>query len=431
MVVQIKSLDTQNIAIELARPANGASQEVLDTVKTIVDNVQARGDAALIEYPREFDGIRFSPAELSVSVAERDEALERISEEVVAALELAAARIKKFHLRQLPESWMDTVDGAEVGQVITPIGRAGLYVPGGSANYPSSVLMNAIPAQIAGVTDIALCVPPDKDGKVSDYTLAAAAIIGVKEIYRVGGAQAIAAMAFGTETIKRVDKIAGPGNIYVATAKKMVIGAVDIDMIAGPTEIVIVADEGAKPDFIAADMIAQAEHDRLATSILITDSAALGQSVKEALFDQLKSAARADIARHSLREQGRIYIVDNLDIAFEFVNKFAPEHLEIMTANPREALPEVKNAGAIFLGDYTPEALGDYIAGSNHVLPTGSTARFYSPLGVYDFVKWSTVLSFSKSAISKIGEEAMVIADIEGLSGHGNSVKIRLDEAED
>ncbi len=431
MVTQIKLLNSGNIDKELIRPDVVTDHEVVEVVRAVIEDVTVRGDRALIEYTAKFDRVELREEELSVSVTERDSARDKVPEKIIQSLKLAADRIRKYHQNQLPKSWTIKEEGAMMGQIARPIGRVGLYVPGGLANYPSSVLMNAIPAQIAGVPEMILCVPPAGNGKVSKYTLAAASILGIDKIYKVGGAQAIAAMAFGTDIIKRVDKIAGPGNIYVATAKKLVVGTVDIDMIAGPTEIVIIADKQAKVPFIAADMIAQAEHDSQATSILITDSSPLAEQVNEALEGQLGSAARLDIARSALNERGRIYVVDDLRVAFEFVNRFAPEHLEIMTVNAHECLSEVKNAGAIFLGNYSPEALGDYIAGSNHVLPTGSTARFYSPLGVYDFVKWSSFLSFSKEAMARISADAMLLSDIEGLEGHGRSIKIRLAQDED
>jgi len=470
MTIQINNLTKDNINEYLVRPAAGVDGVVMDSVKGIVEDVIARGDAALLEYTAKFDGVQFAANELRVSSAERDAGLAEVPASVIDCLRVSAARIRDFHSNQIPKSWMAKEDGVILGQQVNPIGRVGLYVPGGLANYPSSVLMNAIPAQIAGVPEIALCVPPDGDGKVSKYTLAAAAVIGIDEIYRVGGAQAIAAMAYGTATIKRVDKITGPGNIYVATAKKLVVGAVDIDMIAGPTEVIIVADGQARPGFIAADMIAQAEHDPLATAILLTDNEALANAVAGALKSQLKDAARAEIAGRALNDRGRIYILDDsekrpkapdtrqtntearermrdyvtepkrritqqtgfsaasLELAVEFINRFAPEHLEIMTADADDWLPRIKNAGAIFLGPYTPEAIGDYVAGSNHVLPTGSTARFYSPLGVYDFIKWSSVLSFTKNALVELGSHAVCLADAEGLEGHGRSVKLRLEE---
>lgn len=426
MAVRIERLTEENIDSCLVRPAAGVDTAVMDTVNGIVEDVIARGDAALLEYTAKFDGVQFSADQLRVSPAERDAALGRVPAEIIDSLRVSAERIRVFHANQLPKSWMKKEDGVLLGQQVTPIGRAGLYVPGGLANYPSSVLMNAIPAQIAGVPEIVLCVPPDKSGEISKYTLAAAAIIGIDEIYRVGGAQAIAAMAYGTATIKRVDKITGPGNIYVATAKKLVVGAVDIDMIAGPTEVVIVADGRARPDFIAADMIAQAEHDPLSTAILLTDDGDLVKAAAAALEAQLKNAGRENIARRALDDRGRIYIVDDLGLAVEFINRFAPEHLEIMTADADAWLPKIKNAGAIFLGSYTPEAVGDYVAGANHVLPTGSTARFYSPLGVYDFIKWSSVLSFTRESLMKLGPNAVCLADAEGLEGHSRSVSLRL-----
>ncbi len=431
MITRIRHLNSGNIEKALIRSDAVTDHEVVEVVRAIIEDVAARGDRALIEYTTKFDRVTLTEEELAVSVSERDYARDQVPEKIIQSLELATKRIRNYHQHQLPKSWTMKEEGATMGQIARPIGRVGLYVPGGLANYPSSVLMNGIPAQIAGVPEIILCVPTAANGKVSKYTLAAASILGIDNIYKVGGAQAIAAMAFGTDTIKGVDKIAGPGNIYVATAKKLVVGTVDIDMIAGPTEIVIIADKHAKAPFIAADMIAQSEHDSQATSILITDDASLAEQVNEALKEQLASAARLDIAQSALSERGRIYVVDDLRLAFEFVNRFAPEHLEIMTVNAEECLSDVKNAGAIFLGDYTPEVLGDYIAGSNHVLPTSSTARFYSPLGVYDFVKWSSFMSFSKEAMSKIGSEALALARIEGLEGHGKSVEIRLDHNED
>lgn len=426
MIVRVEELNRANLDDRLARRSVSEDAAVTSAVRAIVDDVAARGDAAVAEYTRRFDGIELAPAEFKVERDDAVQALARIPAEVKRALELAAKRIGDFHRRQMPKSWTIETGGARLGQRVTPVSRAGLYVPGGRASYPSSVLMNAIPALIAGVEEVALCVPPDKDGRVNDYVLAAAAIAGVDEIYRIGGAQAIAAMAYGTETVKAVDKITGPGNIYVATAKRLVIGQVDIDMIAGPTEVVIIADSRAPAAFAAADMIAQAEHDPLASAVLLTDSPELGRAVNEALAEQIKESPREEIVSRSLSENGRIYIVSDFDIAIEFVNRFAPEHLEIMTADPESFLPRVKNAGAIFLGAYTPEALGDYVAGSNHVLPTASTARFYSPLGVYDFLKWTSVLSFTREAMSAVGAEAVTLAGIEGLHGHARSVELRM-----
>ncbi len=428
-MIEVKRLTSDGIDGALGgRGLATEDESVVAAVRSIIADVIDRGDEAVADYTKRFDGVALEPEEFRVTAAETEAALAAVPMSVKDSLELAARRISDFHTRQLPESWSIDVDGATLGQRVTPVSRAGLYVPGGRASYPSSVLMNAIPARIAGVEEIALCVPPGPDGRVNDYVLVAAAIVGVDEIYRVGGAQAIAALAYGTGSIKAVDKITGPGNIYVATAKRLVIGQVDIDMIAGPTEVVIVADARAPAVFIAADMIAQAEHDPLSSAVLLTDDDDLPAAVLAALEGQLAVSPRAEIVRTSLADNGRIFIVDDFDTAVAFVNRYAPEHLELMTREPAALLPKIKNAGAIFMGDYTPEALGDYVAGPNHVLPTASTARFYSPLGVYDFLKWSSVLSFSKQAMAAIGEDAIRLADIEGLYGHAASVRLRLDE---
>ena len=428
-MIEVKRLTIKGLDEALGRRGLIAEDErVIAAVRSILADVIDRGDEAVADYTKRFDGVDLEPEEFRVTAAEIEAALAAVPTSVKDSLELAARRISDFHTRQLPESWSIDVDGATLGQRVTPVSRAGLYVPGGRASYPSSVLMNAIPAKIAGVEEIALCVPPGPDGRVNDYVLAAAAIVGVDEIYKVGGAQAVAALAYGTATIKAVDKITGPGNIYVATAKRLVIGQVDIDMIAGPTEVVIVADAPAPAAFIAADMIAQAEHDPLSSAVLLTDDDDLPAAVLAALEGQLALSPRAEIARASLADNGRIFVVDDFDTAVAFVNRYAPEHLELMTREPEALLPKIKNAGAIFMGDYTPEALGDYVAGANHVLPTASTARFYSPLGVYDFLKWSSVLSFPRQAMADIGEDAIRLADIEGLYGHAASVRLRLDE---
>ncbi len=428
-MLKIESLTPENLEAMLGRRGLAALDEkVVATVRDILRAVAERGDGAVLEYTRRFDGVDLKLGQIRVPAQATQAALADIPIKVREALELAAERIYEFHRRQLPESWMMEANGARLGQRVTPVGRAGLYVPGGRASYPSSVLMNAIPAQIAGVEEIALCVPPGKDGQVSQYVLAAAAIAGIDEIYMIGGAQAIGALAYGTETIKAVDKITGPGNVYVATAKRLVIGQVDIDMIAGPTEVVIVADGQAPPEFIAADMIAQAEHDPLSAAILITADADLPSAVLEQLAEQTAASPRSEIVRESLVANGRVLVASDLDTAMDFVNRYAPEHLELMTANPEELLPKVKNAGAVFMGAYTPEALGDYVAGANHVLPTASTARFYSPLGVYDFLKWTSVLSFSREAMAAIGPAAVILAEVEGLDGHARSVELRLKE---
>lgn len=328
---------------------------------------------------------------------------------------------------QKEESWSFSEHETTLGQIVRPLERAGVYVPGGKASYPSSVLMNVIPAQVAGVDEIALCVPTPK-GETNPYVMAAIKMVGVKEVYRIGGAQAVGAMAYGTKTIKRVNKIVGPGNIYVATAKKLVFGEVDIDMIAGPSEILIIADETANPAFIAADLLSQAEHDELASSILITDSKALAAAVLHELSIQLALLNRKEIAARSIKNYGAIITTRDLKKAVSLANEIAPEHLEVMTKEPEKLLPLIRNAGAIFLGQWTPEPIGDYIAGPNHTLPTGGTARFSSPLGVYDFVKRTSLLNFSKADFMRLAKPVLDIAGIEGLDAHGNTVRVRLDK---
>ena len=343
---------------------------------------------------------------------------------VVKALELSAKRIRAFHERQQEKSWSFFEGGALLGQVIRPLERVGIYIPGGKASYPSTVLMNVIPAQVAGVKETALCVPTPK-GEINPVVMAAIKLLGVQEVYRIGGAQAIGAMAYGTETIKKVDKIVGPGNIYVATAKKMVFGVVDIDMIAGPSEILILADESADPVFIAADLLSQAEHDEYASSILITNSKTVAEAVSRELEKQLKELKRREIAKRSLDAYGAIILTKTLAKAADIANAVAPEHLEIMTEHPDTIVPLIKNAGAIFIGKWTPEALGDYAAGPNHTLPTGGTARFSSPLGVYDFIKRSSLIGFTREGFRRLAGTVKTIADAEGLEAHGNTVRVR------
>ncbi|MDA8434137.1 MAG: histidinol dehydrogenase, partial [Nitrospiraceae bacterium] len=348
----------------------------------------------------------------------------RADPKAVKALELSAKRIRKFHALQREESWSVTSGGAILGQMIRPIERVGVYVPGGKAAYPSTVLMNVIPAQVAGVKEIALCVP-QPDGLINPYVMSAVRMLGVQEVYRVGGAQAVAAMAYGTKSIPKVDKIVGPGNIFVATAKKMVFGLVDIDMIAGPSEILIIADDSADTSFIAADLLSQAEHDELASSVLITDSARLAVAVAEEVERQLERLKRRKIARASIDNFGALIISRDLHKAAAFANRIAPEHLEIMTAAPERLLPLITNAGAVFLGAWTPEALGDYSAGPNHTLPTGGTSRFFSPLGVYDFYKRSSLVGFTRRGFLRLSKIVETIADTEGLEAHANTIRIR------
>lgn len=396
--------------------------DIQKTVRKIVADVQKHGDRAVKKYTEKFDSLKLT--RLAVSAREIEAAASKTEAEFIKALKLSAQRIRSFHERQKEKSWQFTKDGITLGQIIRPLERAGVYVPGGKAAYPSTVLMNVIPAQVAGVKEIALCVPTP-DGRVNPYVAAAIKLLGVKEVYRIGGAQAVAALAYGTETIKKVDKIAGPGNIFVAVAKKIVFGEVGIDMIAGPSEILIIADKTADPTFIASDLLSQAEHDEMASSILITDSLMLADAVKKSLAGQINKLRRKEIARKSLNRYGAVIITKNLERAADIANHIAPEHLEIMTKSPSKILPMIRNAGAVFLGKWTPEPMGDYAAGPNHTLPTGGTARFSSPLGVYDFLKRTSLLDFSRPGFMGLADTVETFADVEGLEAHGNTVRIR------
>ncbi len=403
----------------------GIDAEVLGVAQRIIDDVRARGDAALLEYTAQFD--RATLQDLRVSEQEIADAVESVGEEFRAAIATAALSIEDFHARQVQQSWFTVIEGGVfLGQKVTPIERVGIYVPGGRACYPSSVLMNAIPALVAGVGEIAMVVPPDADGRVNPYTLAAAAEIGLEEIYKVGGAQAIAALAYGTDTIPRVDKITGPGNAYVTAAKKLVMGEVGIDMLAGPSEVLILADETAEPAFVAIDLMAQAEHDPKAATYLVTTDATLPGEVDIALAELLSVSPRAEVIERSLTDNGVVVICPDVDVALDAANLIAPEHLEVMMAEPLELLGSITNAGAIFLGPWTPESVGDYVAGPNHVLPTGGTARFSSPLSVDDFQKKSSVLSYSLEGLEADGPTVMTIAEAEGLDAHARAVAVRL-----
>ena len=400
--------------------------EVNDTVEEIVLNVRDNKDKAVIEYGEKFDGVKLES--LAVTQEEIDEAYESCDKELLEALEEAKENIWRYHSKQLNNSWMDTSKSGEMlGQVYTPIEKVGIYVPGGTAPYPSTVLMNAVPAKVAGVEEIVMVTPAGKDGKVSANILAAAKIAGVDKIFKAGGAQGIAALAFGTETIPKVYKIVGPGNIYVAIAKRMVYGFVDIDMIAGPSEILVIADENANPEYVAADLLSQAEHDVLASSILVTTSEQMADDVKYELEKQTELLSRKEIIKESLRDFGAIIIAKDIDEAIDLSNEIAPEHLELMVENPFELIGSIKNAGAIFLGAYSPEPLGDYFAGSNHTLPTSSTAKFYSPLSTDDFVKKSSLIYYSRDNLKKHGHKIIKIAESEGLTAHANSVRVRID----
>lgn len=401
-------------------------KEVESTVLAIISDVRCRGDAALLDYTHRFDRLEIDVTGLRIAEAEIDDAFMRADAAAVATLRVAVERVTRFHEKQRQKSWLDTgEDGILLGQKVTPLERVGIYVPGGKASYPSSVIMNAVPARVAGVSEIIMVVPTPA-GEINPYVLVAARLSGVDRIYRIGGAQAVAALAYGTQTIPRVDKITGPGNIYVATAKKLVFGQVGIDMIAGPSEILVVSDGSGDPAHIAADLLSQAEHDELASAMLITTDRTFGEAVAVEVERQLAILPRSRIARRSWDDYGVIIIAGSLAEAISFSNRLAPEHLELAVNDPFEILPAVRNAGAIFLGHFTPESVGDYLAGPNHTLPTGGTARFFSPLSVDDFVKKSSLLYFSQGALVRLGDDIVRLAGIEGLHAHAESVKIRV-----
>lgn len=397
--------------------------------KEIVEAVRTKGDAALFEYTAKWDCPSITPANVRVTKEEMVAAFEGLDKALQEAMILSAKRIEAFHEKQKQNTWLDIKDNGEIlGQRVTPLEIAGVYVPGGKAAYPSSVLMNVIPAKVAGVKRIVMTTPASKDGSLTQEVLAAAYIAGVDEVYKIGGAQAIAALAYGTETIPKVDKIVGPGNIYVAIAKREVFGHVSIDSIAGPSEILIVADETANPTYVAADLLSQAEHDELASAVLITTSKALAEKVVTKVNEFVEQMPRKAILSESLKHYCAAIIVSNIEEACNLSNQIAPEHLELAVGAPFEVLTKITNAGAIFLGHYTPEPVGDYMAGPNHVLPTSGTARFFSPLGVDDFVKKSSILSFTRDALLPIGEGIVKFAESERLFAHALSVKVRMDE---
>ena len=400
---------------------------VEDQVKDILKIVREQGDKALYAYTETFDGVKLQPGQLRVSEGEREEAYSQADTGFLKSLRFAMNRIEVFHKKQLPNSWFDAGEqGVFLGQLVRPLSRVGIYVPGGTAAYPSSVLMNAIPARVAGVKEIVMVTPPCSDGRINKNTIVAAVEAGVTEIYKIGGAQAVAALAYGTESIKPVDKITGPGNIYVTLAKQQVYGRVDIDMLAGPSEVVIVADDSADPCYIAADLLAQAEHDPLSTALLFTPGEALANFVQKEIERQLPLLSRKDIASCSLADQGAIVITGDLGKAMELANSFAPEHLELIVENPFHWLTRVQNAGAVFLGPYSPESVGDYLAGPNHILPTGGTARFFSSLSVDAFIKKSSVISFSREVLEEVGEHVNRLARVEGLDAHARTIEKRL-----
>lgn len=411
------------------RSVDAGTREQQEAVKAILTSVRQQGDEALRYYTERFDRVLLQ--NFHVSEGEFAEASELVSPQVKVALKEAADNIRAFHERQVRQSWFTSKEsGTLLGQLIRPLQRAGLYVPGGTAAYPSSVLMNAIPAKIAGVPEVVITTPPGADGKINPAILVAAQIAGVTEIYKVGGAQAIAALTYGTEQIKAVDKIVGPGNIFVALAKREVFGLVSIDMVAGPSEIAVIADETANPRYVAADLLSQAEHDPMSAAILVTTSQALAEQVSQEIERQLADLPRKSIAEAAIRDYGAILLVDDLDEGFAVINRIAPEHLEIMMAEPFEHLGKVENAGAIFLGPYSSEPVGDYFAGTNHVIPTNGTARFSSPLSVDDFIKKSSVVSYSKRDLRDNGHKIVALAEQEGLSGHGRAILARLRDFE-
>ncbi len=395
-------------------------------VAEIVNDVREKGDEAVFAYTKKFDKWEIQTDNIRVTEEEIEEALAGAEKEFVEVMKRSAANIADFHKKQLRNSWIDTKpDGSILGQRILPIAVSGVYVPGGKAAYPSSLLMNVIPAKVAGVKRIIMTTPAGADGKVNPGTLVAASIAGVDEIYKVGGAQAIAAMAFGTESIPKVDKITGPGNIFVALAKKACFGYVSIDSIAGPSEILVIADETAKPRYVAADLLSQAEHDELASAILITTSRKLAEEVAEQIDDFLKELSRSEIIRKSLEQYGYILLADSMEDAISAANAIASEHLEILTKNPYDVMTRIENAGAIFLGEYSSEPLGDYYAGPNHILPTNGTARFFSPLNVDDFMKKTSIISYSREALERAHKDIELFAEKEGLTAHANSVRVR------
>ena len=425
-IIKLTSDSKTKLMGELLKRTTDDYGEQETIVKEILKNVHDKGDEALFDYTKKFDKADLNSATVKVTEDEIEAAYGEVDEELVEVIRKSIANIKKFHEKQVKNSWISPeANGTILGQRVSPIESTGVYVPGGKAAYPSTVLMNVIPAKVAGVERIVMTTPCNAEGKVYPTTLVAAKEAGVNDIYKVGGAQAIAALAYGTETIPKVDKIVGPGNIFVAIAKRLVYGHVSIDSIAGPSEILVLADETANPEYVAADMLSQAEHDELASSTLVTTSQKLAEEVSEWVDKFTAQLERKDIIQKSLDNFGNIFVADSMDDAVDATNDIAPEHLEILTANPWETMTKVKNAGAIFLGEYSSEPLGDYFAGPNHVLPTNGTARFFSPLSVDDFVKKSSIISYSKEALEAVHSDIEKFAKAEGLTAHANSIAVR------
>ena len=428
-IVKLTKESKSNILENLLKRSPNSYGKFESAVADILANVKSRGDDALFEYTRNFDKADINPSNIVVTQEEIDEAYSLVDDKLLDVIRKALVNIRDYHEKQKQYSWFDSKpDGTILGQKVTALSRVGVYVPGGKAAYPSSVLMNVMPAKVAGVEQIVMCTPPDKEGKVYPTTLVAAKEAGVDVIYKVGGAQAIAAMAYGTASVPKVDKIVGPGNIYVALAKKAVFGYVSIDSVAGPSEIMVIADETANPRFVAADLLSQAEHDEMASAILVTTSEELAKKVSAQIDEFLKELSRSEIISKSLENYGYILVADSIDEAIEVANDIASEHLEIVTKDPFNIMTKIKNAGAIFLGEYSSEPLGDYFAGPNHVLPTNGTAKFFSPLSVDDFIKKSSIISYSEEALKLIHTDIEDFAKAEKLTAHANSIAVRFEQ---
>ena len=427
-ILKLTKDSKQNILENLLKRSPNNYTEYESSVNEIINNVRENRDKAIFDYTKKFDKADIDASNIRVTKEEIQEAYDKVDEKLLAVIRKSLVNIKKYHEKQLQNSWFTSEDGIILGQKVTALEKAGVYVPGGKAVYPSSVLMNVLPAKVAGVDKIVMCTPPGADGKVYPSTLVAANEAGVDEIYKVGGAQAIAAMAFGTESVPKVDKIVGPGNIFVALAKKAVFGYVSIDSIAGPCEILVLADETANPRYVAADLLSQAEHDEMASAILITTSKELAGKVSDEVEGFVKVLSRKEIIQKSLDNYGYILVADNMDDAIDAVNEIASEHMEIVTKDPFTVMTRIRNAGAIFIGEYSSEPLGDYFAGPNHVLPTNGTAKFFSALSVDDFIKKSSIISYSREALEKVHTDIEQFAQCEQLTAHANSIKVRFED---
>lgn len=430
-IIQLDESTKQNILEGLLKRDPNNYTQYADAVQQIVDDIKERRDEALFAYTKKFDKAEINASNIRVTEEEIQEAMKQVDPGLLEVMKKSMANIREYHQRQVRQSWFDSKpDGTILGQKVTPLESVGVYVPGGKAAYPSTVLMNIIPAEVAGVERIVMVTPPGADGKVNPVTLTAAYLAGATEVYKAGGAQAVAALAFGTQSIPRVNKIVGPGNIFVALAKKAVYGHVSIDSIAGPSEILVIADETANPRYVAADLLSQAEHDELASAILVTTSMELAEAVSAQVEQFVVGLSRKEILEKSLENYGYILVVDSLDEAIQTANDIASEHLEIVTKNPFEVMTKIRNAGAIFIGEYSSEPLGDYFAGPNHVLPTNGTAKFFSPLGVDDFIKKSSIIYYSREALQKVHKDIEAFAASEHLTAHANSIRVRFEEEE-